>query len=288
MAPRTEDNRRNVYFSDPVTVPNNGINRDTTSESSDEDPGVQAAIADQAVTQQQRQLNDSRPPRRTSSQAPPSPATGRKVQRFGHKLTLKKGRRTRQRCESERSLAVEVFGSADIPEEALEGWDIANPGRSHFTTLLTESENAELLKDFVDGGCDANPEDGWQAGCGKPPLGCSPETPEEAFLSISTALRGALKKHYHEGALEALEEKVMSFFVENPSEDYVADHLDAYERLLVHAASKYHQLHSRSFDEDGKRKIKIGNPLGTEFNPMDPSLSKYLKIRAVKNKQRGL
>ena len=115
--------------------------------------------------------------------------------------------------------------------------------------------------------------------------------------------------------MEALEEKVMSFFVENPSEDYVADHLDAYERLLVHAASKYHQLHSRSklsnvyqvyvtrhplrqvhqcgncvlgFDEDGKRKIKIGNPLGTEFNPIDPSLSKYLKIRAVKNKQRGL
>ena len=108
----------------------------------------------------------------------------------------------------------------------------------------------------------------------------------------------------------------MSFFVENPSEYYVADHLDAYERLLVHAASKYHQLHSRSklsnvyqvflailtsvktgssmwkcvlgFDEDGKRKIKIGNPLGTEFNPIDPSLSKYLKIRAVKNKQRGL
>ena len=107
----------------------------------------------------------------------------------------------------------------------------------------------------------------------------------------------------------------MSFFVENPSEDFVADHLDAYERLLVHAASKYHQLHSRSklpnqvyvailtslksqvhqcgncvlgFDEDGKRKIKIGNPLGTEFNPIDPSLSKYLKIRAVKNKQRGL
>ena len=70
--------------------------------------------------------------------------------------------------------------------------------RSHFTTLLTESENAELLKDFVDGGCDANPQDVYQAGCGKPPLGCSPETPEEAFLSISTALRGALKKHYHE------------------------------------------------------------------------------------------
>ena len=42
------------------------------------------------------------------------------------------------------------------------------------------------------------------------------------------------------------------------------------------------------FDEDGKRKIKIGNPSKNEFHPIDPSLSKYLKIRSVRNKQRGL
>ena len=37
--------------------------------------------------------------------------------------------------------------------------------------------------------------DGCQVGFDKPPLGCSPETPEEAFFSISTAPRGTLKKH---------------------------------------------------------------------------------------------
>ena len=42
------------------------------------------------------------------------------------------------------------------------------------------------------------------------------------------------------------------------------------------------------FDEDGKRKIKIGNPSKNKFHPIDPSLSKYLKIRSVRNKQRGL
>ena len=42
----------------------------------------------------------------------------------------------------------------------------------------------ELLKDYVDRGCEANPEDG--------------NNLEEAFLSISTAPSGALKKHYHE------------------------------------------------------------------------------------------
>lgn len=278
MAPR-EFNSRNVYFNDTVVV--NPETNNTEEESSSGDEGVQLAIQ-QAAAAAQLENNRSR----SQQQTPPSPASGRKYQRCGHKLVLKKGRRSRHRCESERSLAVEVFGSADIPDEALEGWDIANPTRSHFTTLLTQSENAALLKDFVEG--NVGDEDNGVVGDStqRPPI--HPENPEEAFLSISTALRGALKKHYNEGALDALEQEIMEFFKENPSDDYVADHLDAYERLLAHAASKYHQLQSRSFDEDGKRKIKIGNPTKDQFHPIGPSLSKYLKIRSVRNKQRGL
>ena len=49
-----------------------------------------------------------------------------------------------------------------------------------------------------------------------------------------------------QGALDALEQEIMEFFKENPGDDFVADHLDSYERLLAHAASKYHQLQSRS------------------------------------------
>lgn len=277
------ENRRNVYFNDTINV-NRG------QESSDEDTGSDGGEdvpAVQTVNGDGQQNADNR--RRNQQQTPPSPASGRKYQRCGHKLVLKKGRRSRQRCESERSLAVEVFGSADIPEEALEGWDIVNPTRSHFTALLTQSENAKLLKEFIEGATIEQGQDDYET---RPRdqngVPHHPEDPEEAFLSISTALRGALKKHYNEGALVALEQEIMAFFSENPCRDYVADHLDGYERLLAHAASKYHQLQSRSFDEDGKRKIKIGNPSRTEFQPIDPSLSKYLKIRAMRNKQRGL
>ena len=101
-----------VFFSPPRTE----------SESSDGDEAVQLAIQETAAPTPQ-QTN------RRSQQTPPSPASGRKYQRSGHKLVLKKGRRSRHRCESERSLAVEVFGSADVPDEALEGWDIANQSR---------------------------------------------------------------------------------------------------------------------------------------------------------------
>jgi len=279
------ENRRNVYFNDTV-VANPSTEEEDSSDGEDEGAqlAIQAVAAQTAATETTRRRNRS-----SQQQTPPSPASGRKYQRCGHKLVLKKGRRSRQRCESERSLAVEVFGSADIPEEALEGWDIVNPGRSHFTTLLTQSENADLLKEFVDGAFVDGGNDDNEEARGKPPVRPAyPENPEEAFLSISTALRGALKKHYNEGALDALEQEIMEFFKENPGDDFVADHLDSYERLLAHAASKYHQLQSRSFDEDGKRKIKIGNPSKNEFHPIDPSLSKYLKIRSVRNKQRGL
>jgi len=277
------ENRRNVYFNDTVNI-NQG--QESSGEDTGSDGGEDVPVLQIPTNGGGQQDTHNR--RRNQQQTPPSPASGRKYQRCGHKLVLKKGRRSRQRCESERSLAVEVFGSADIPEEALEGWDIVNPSRSHFTALLTEAENANLLKEFIEGATVDQDPDGYE----RLPRGNRvlhhPEDPEEAFLSISTALRGALKKHYNEGALVALEEEIMAFFQDNPCQDYVADHLDGYERLLAHAASKYHQLQSRSFDEDGKRKIKIGNPLRTEFQPIDPSLSKYLKIRAMRNKQRGL
>ena len=51
--------------------------------------------------------------------------------------------------------------------------------------VQSDSESTELLKDYVDRGCEANPEE-------------DGNNLEEAFLSISTAPSGALKEHYHE------------------------------------------------------------------------------------------
>jgi len=191
---------------------------------------------------------------------------------------LKKGRRSRQRYENERELALAAFGG-EVPAEALEGWDIGpRPARSHFAVLL-EAENAAVLRDFVEDRIvnEVEREDVDKV--------VYDGDPEKAFLGISAALRGALKKHYHEGALVALEEEITDFFRTSPTKEYVAnDDLSSYERLLAHAVSKYHHLHSRSYDDgSGKRQLTVENPMAEKFNPMDPTLAKYLKIRSSKD-----
>merc|ERR1712109_26886 len=104
--------------------------------------------------------------------------------------------------------------------------------------------------------------------------------PEEAFLSISQNLRQAFKKHLPLGMLEALESEIVEFFMENPNTDYISSELSSYERLLIHAASSYNRLYSRSYDDNGRRILLVENRnKGKEFNPIDPSLTKYLQIR---------
>ena len=83
--------------------------------------------------------------------------------------------------------------------------------------------------------------------------------------------------------LEALENEIVEYFRENPGTEYISSELSSYERLLVHAASSYNKLDSRSFDKNGKRILVIHNRNQKKsFCPVDPSLSKYLKIRGRK------
>ena len=80
--------------------------------------------------------------------------------------------------------------------------------------------------------------------------------------------------------LEALENEIVEFFKENPNTEYISSELSSYERLLVHAASSYNRLYSRSYDENGLRILHVENRnKGKEFSPIDPSLTNYLKIR---------
>ena len=80
--------------------------------------------------------------------------------------------------------------------------------------------------------------------------------------------------------LEALESEIVEFFMENPNTDYISSELSSYERLLIHAASSYNRLYSRSYDDNGRRILLVENRnKGKEFNPIDPSLTNYLKIR---------
>lgn len=208
---------------------------------------------------------------------PPSPATYRRTGLVGHTLKLKKGRRSKQRYDNERIL----FASVDIdPEEVPQGLDIGPETNSHFALLLDE-DNKELLEDFLNSKevvKERRKRNGKRRNSVEDD---DDEDSDAAFLRISGPLRQAVKKHLPYGILENLEDNIREHFLMHPQQEYVAVDLSSYERLLAHVCSMYHHLNSRSYDEDGKRKLKIGNPK-EKFDPIDPSLAKYLKNRCNK------
>jgi len=249
------NNNRRVVFKSPFS------GGETTETSSDDDGPLQNIPAPQPQVQQ--------PQRRP--RPPPSPASTRKVPLAGTSLKLKKGRRARHRYDSERSL----FAFADIdPEDAPEGWDILEENTSHFRSLL---DNQILLEQFL-GNEDIQDAPVDDAANGKFEKNQNRD-PEASFLRISSHLRQALKKHFPVGMLAGLEEQIIGHFVANPEECFVTTGLSSYERLLAHTCCMYNHLISESFDDNGVRKLKVVNPNGNHFEPVDPDLVKYLTIR---------
>eukprot|EP00096_Caligus_rogercresseyi_P004950 TRINITY_DN1962_c0_g2_i2.p1 TRINITY_DN1962_c0_g2~~TRINITY_DN1962_c0_g2_i2.p1 ORF type:complete len:255 (+),score=62.34 TRINITY_DN1962_c0_g2_i2:73-837(+) len=185
----------------------------------------------------------------------------------GTTLALKKGRRSRHRYENEKLLTTQH------EDELI--WDIVDrTSSSHRFTQLKE----DVLSRFYYGDeCILNEEDA--DGSGQEAIQ-DPENfdPEAAYLNIGFNLRTALKKSVPVGMLSRLEEDIVNFFMENPKSFYIADELSSFERLLAHACSSYHYLQSHSFNERGKRKLKIGNPKSGFFKP-EPCLSSYIQER---------
>jgi len=121
---------------------------------------------------------------------------------LGHRLRMKQGRRSQQRCDNEK-LLMAMYG---IEEEDITGEDIIEEKRSHFKELL-DGGNKELLDTFVN-----NEEPKFFS---KPKLGRKGATqneeefePEDSFLNIGANLRQALKRHLPIGMLEGLESRV--------------------------------------------------------------------------------
>jgi len=252
------DNKRRVLFK-PV------ISGGETTESSSDDEGPGQTIP---IPQPQNQQAQRRP------RPPPSPASPRKTPLAGKSLKLKKGRRARHRYDSERDL----FAFADVdPEDAPEGWDIAQENTSHFRSLL---DNQILLEQFLDNEDQDNVfDDKVDNAADEKYARNQNRDPESSFLRISSHLRQALKKHFPMGMLAGLEEQIIGHFLANPEECYVTSGLSSYERLLAHTCCMYNHLISESFDENGVRKLKVVNPNGNNFEPIDPDLVKYLSIR---------
>lgn len=211
-------------------------------------------------------------PQRRPNRPPPSPASNRKAPLAGTCLKLKKGRRARHRYDSERSL----FAFAELdPDEAPEGWDIAQENSSNFRALL---DDQSLLDQFLtDEKLDEKKDEKLDKNYQQKQI--KRDDPESCFLRIRQDLRQTLKKHLPLGILSNVEQTIIEHFLENPQEDFEVGNWNSFERLLAHICCMYNSLNSQSFDEGNQRKIRIINPNKQTFVPIDPNLCLYLTLR---------
>jgi len=191
---------------------------------------------------------------------------------IGQRLMYKKGKRSRQRFENER-LLIAIYG---IESEDYE------PGmhyehKAFFTDVLQQHQ---LVDEFL------NQEEGKYSTIQEEEEEIEVHSEEsiqaeEAFLRIGFRMRQVLKNNKTMEILENIEDTINQNFVKDPESKFVSE-LPAYERLLIHAISKYYSLNSHSFDMNGKRLIKVENPRKT-FCPKDPGLAEYMKLRRKLN-----
>jgi len=201
--------------------------------------------------------------------APSSPGLARA--KLGQKHRMKQGRRSQQRAENDR-LLMAMYGIDS--EEAVQGGDIQQETRSYFVDLL-DAENQELLDQFLN-----NQEAKFLRKETEGPRkvfanGEGEFQPDEAFMKMGFNMRLALKKHVPLGMLQGIEDNIVGSFVQDPHGEYIAEDFSSFERLILHALCSYNALNSYSYDSNGKRKVKVGNPC-KEFNKKDPSLYQYL------------
>lgn len=101
--------------------------------------------------------------------------------------------------------------------------------------------------------------------------------PRERFRRISARFHTLVKEErLSMSTLEELENKLISFFMEWPTNVYVTKLANAYHRLLLHSLSKYLDLISRSFNSNGVRHTQIKNQY-EDFQLPTMLLSEYLR-----------
>merc|ERR1712061_524754 len=154
----------------------------------------------------------------TSGQHTPVPATTSQPKglcanllrrSLGHRLQMKRGRRTQQRCENERMLmamyGIDSEGGEDIPQQ----------GKSYFLDLLQQDNEEPKYFNKEKRNKRKRAEEAES----------EEFEPEEAFLKIGSNLRQALKHQLPLGMLQGIEERLNDTFSTNPSTEYVVEDL---------------------------------------------------------------
>ncbi|CAI9726079.1 domain-containing 4-like [Octopus vulgaris] len=102
-------------------------------------------------------------------------------------------------------------------------------------------------------------------------------TAEQCFQKLDRNIRATLKRrHFPQGLLLTIEEDLISFFKEWPTAVYISQLANSFERLLLHALCQYLGLKSKSFEEEGIRRIEVENSKDY-FRPPNVLLSQYIQ-----------
>ncbi|GAB1598324.1 R3H domain-containing protein 4-like [Argonauta hians] len=102
-------------------------------------------------------------------------------------------------------------------------------------------------------------------------------TAEQCFQKLDRNIRATLKRrHFPQGLLLSIEEDLISFFKEWPTAVYISQLANSFERLLLHALCQYLGLKSKSFEQDGVKRIEVEN-CKDYFRPPNVLLSQYIQ-----------
>ncbi|KAG1668400.1 R3H domain-containing protein 4 [Nymphon striatum] len=101
-------------------------------------------------------------------------------------------------------------------------------------------------------------------------------SPVSCFYKIDKDLRNLLKRRVSIGLVEDLEETIISFFTKFPTASYDCHLTDSFSRLMLHAISQYHNLHCKSYDQQGARRTQVKNKCD-EWVSSQISMSTFLK-----------
>ncbi|GLH14134.1 hypothetical protein R5R35_013961 [Gryllus longicercus] len=151
-----------------------------------------------------------------------------------------------------------------------------------FSTVLESGEAKEKWENFLASSEDKQEQIIGQRTAAKCAQYALPLTPDEAFKNIKTGLRNILKKSQIPlGMIEYLENKLVEFFTNTPTDIFISEHLSSFERLLLHGVAQYYCLRSLSFnsDHDNVRLVRVSNPLKDKFHQPSMLLVQFLAER---------
>ncbi|GFS56264.1 r3H domain-containing protein 4 [Trichonephila clavipes] len=234
-------------------------------------------VLEDIQNEENEEVPEIRRPRKTKHRSPRPQAVG-----GIHLSNAKSGKKKRRvdNCNYLLSLAE--------PEEVqeLSIQDFIPETESVFTQLFTNRDKIEIWNDFIN--CAQDNEEWFKRNSGGNEIENDAEDlrskhpahlTTSCFQRIDNDIRSLLKKkRVPLGALMNLEQELITFFVNRPTSIYHCQLESSFQRLMIHALSKYMDLSSLSYNRNGNRWTRVKNKHQDFYIPTI-LLSSYLENR---------